>query len=102
MAQAKSVSKSQKVRNMLAKGHDVSYIARTLNVKPQMVYNIRWRMNKKVGLGAIAPNTIVVPPATPEQLFEDAPSKNSRKPRKARQQEKPSFIQRLFAAFRGW
>ena len=97
MAQYKPTSKSQKVRNMLAKGHDVSYIARTLNVKPQMVYNIRWRMNKKAGLGAI-----VVPPTTPEQSIEDAPSKNSPKPRKARQQEKPSFFQRLFAAFRGW
>ena len=100
MAQYKPTSKSQKVRNMLAKGHDVSYIARTLGVKPQMVYNIRWRMNKKAGLGAI-----VVPPTVPEQTVVDTQSTDSPAPRKAKIQERP-FVNRVFARvvafFRGW
>lgn len=99
MAQANKVSKSQKVRNMIAKGHDVAYIAKTLGVKPQMVYNIRWRLNKKSGLGAIAP-TVIVPPATPEQLYTES---QDSKPRKVGGTEaKQSFIGRLVSFFRGW
>lgn len=105
MAQANKVSKSQKVRNMLTKGHDVAYIAKTLSVKPQMVYNIRWRMNKKAGLGAIAtnnPNTVIVtPPSTPEQLYQEQLSEQ-KQILNTKKESSPSLIQRIVAVFRGW
>jgi hypothetical protein len=50
---AKKQSMAQRVRNMIDRGYSNKTIIEKLGVKPQMVYNIRYIMNKERGLGAI-------------------------------------------------
>lgn len=50
---AKKQSMAQRVRNMIDRGYSNKTIIEKLGVKPQMVYNTRYTMNKERGLGAI-------------------------------------------------
>ena len=52
MAKAK-ISKSQRIRNMLKDGKTPKEIAQACNVTPQVVYNIRYVMNKKGGIATL-------------------------------------------------
>lgn len=55
MAKPKIVQKSmsQRVREMIDRGHTNKTIIERLNVKPQVVYNMRYQINKARGLGSI-------------------------------------------------
>jgi hypothetical protein len=44
---------SQRVREMIDRGHTNKTIIERLNVKPQVVYNMRYQINKARGLGSI-------------------------------------------------
>lgn len=50
---AKKLSTSEKVRRMIEQGHTNKAIVDRLGVKPQIVYNLRYQMNKARGLGAL-------------------------------------------------
>lgn len=52
---SKKQTASERVRMMIEKGYTNKHIIERLHVKPQMVYNIRYQLNKKRGLGAIKP-----------------------------------------------
>jgi hypothetical protein len=52
MAKAK-ISRSQRIRNMLKDGITPKEIAQACGVKPQVVYNIRYMMNKKGGIATL-------------------------------------------------
>ena len=56
---------TQRVRRMINSGHSNKAIIEKLGVKPQMVYNIRYKMGKKKGLGALP-----VKVAAPEPVAE--------------------------------
>lgn len=78
----KKMSTAAKVRRMIEKGYTTKDIAEKLKVKPQVVYNIRYQVNKERGLGAIgkpAPTPadgIGTPPPKPTK-----PTKPTRKVR---------------------
>ena len=44
---------AHKVRNMIEQGHTTKEIVAKLKVKPQIVYNMRYQVNKAKGLGSI-------------------------------------------------
>jgi len=50
---AKQKPMSQRVREMIDRGHNNKTIIERLGVKPQVVYNVRYQINKARGLGAI-------------------------------------------------
>lgn len=49
----KPTSTAAKVRDMIHRGYNNKTIIDKLGVKPQIVYNTRYQMNKERGLGAI-------------------------------------------------
>ena len=51
----KPISMSGQIRKMIDRGCTNKTIIEKLGVKPQIVYNIRHKMNRDRGLGAIAP-----------------------------------------------
>lgn len=67
---------SHKVRNMLEQGYATKEIVAKLKVKPQMVYNMRYQINKAKGLGAIG-----TPAPVPTEGIGTPPKKPSRKVR---------------------
>ena len=50
---SKQKSMSQRVREMIDRGHTNKAIIEKLGVKPQVVYTLRYQINKERGLGAI-------------------------------------------------
>jgi hypothetical protein len=58
----RNTSMAQRVRRMILSGHSNQAIIEKLHVKPQVVYNIRYKLGKKKGLGALP---LV---ATPQQV----------------------------------
>ena len=50
---AKRLSLAQKVRRMVEKGYTTQDIVAKLKVKPQVVYNVRYQINKGKGLDAL-------------------------------------------------
>lgn len=73
---SKRVPMSHKVRNMLEQGHSTKEIVAKLKVKPQMVYQLRYNLNKAKGLGAIG-----TPAPVPSAGIGAPPKKPSRKVR---------------------
>jgi hypothetical protein len=82
----KKKSVSQRVRELIEQGHNNKYIVDKLKCKPQVVYNVRYQINKSKGLGALgtqgtgisAPplvNPAPYKPITNEELFGHAPVK---------------------------
>lgn len=67
---------SHKVRNMLEQGYATKEIVAKLKVKPQMVYNMRYQINKAKGLGAIG-----TPAPVPTEGIGTPPKKATRKVR---------------------
>lgn len=57
----RKLSVAEKVRRLIDQGHTNKAIVDKLNIKPQVVYNIRYQVNKARGLGAIGKTT--PPPA---------------------------------------
>jgi hypothetical protein len=49
----KKKSVSQRAREMIEQGHNNKYIVAQLKCKPQVVYNVRYQINKSKGLGAL-------------------------------------------------
>lgn len=47
------LSTAEKVRRMIDQGHNNKAIIEKLGIKPQIVYNMRYQINKARGLGAI-------------------------------------------------
>jgi hypothetical protein len=72
---AKQKSMSQRVREMIDRGYPNKTIIEKLGVKPQVVYNLRYQINKERGLGAIGK------PAPRPSAGIGAPPKRTRKPR---------------------
>jgi hypothetical protein len=60
-----NTSMSARIRRMVAAGYSNQHIIATLHVKPQIVYNMRYRMGKKKGLGAL-PVKVKSPEPTPQ------------------------------------
>ena len=63
----KKKSVSQRVRTLIEQGHNNKDIVAQLKCKPQVVYNVRYQINKSKGLGALSQQGtgISAPPATP-------------------------------------
>lgn len=76
MAKPKTVQKSmsQRVREMIDRGHTNKAIIERLNVKPQVVYNMRYQINKARGLGSIGK-----PAPKPAEGIGTPPKRKSRK-----------------------
>ncbi len=58
-----NTSMTQRVQRMIAAGYTNQQIISKLQVKPQIVYNIRYKMGKKKGLGALPIKTTTPTPA---------------------------------------
>ena len=54
---SKKLSTAEKVRRMIDQGHTNKAIIDKLGIKPQVVYNMRYQINKARGLGAIGQAT---------------------------------------------
>jgi hypothetical protein len=65
---------SQRVREMIDRGHNNKTIIERLGVKPQVVYNMRYQLNKARGLGAIGK-----PTPKPAEGIGTPPKRKSRK-----------------------
>jgi len=50
----KKKSVSQRVRTLIEQGHSNKDIVAQLKCKPQVVYNVRYQINKSKGLGALS------------------------------------------------
>lgn len=50
---AKRLSLARKVRRMVEDGYTTKDIVTKLKVKPQVVYNVRYQINKAKGLGSL-------------------------------------------------
>jgi len=76
MVKPKTVQKSmsQRVREMIDRGHTNKTIIERLNVKPQVVYNMRYQINKARGLGSIGK-----PAPKPAEGIGTPPKRKSRK-----------------------
>ena len=63
----KKKSATQRVRELIEQGHNNKFIVDKLKCKPQVVYNVRYQINKTKGLGALQQQGtgISAPPATP-------------------------------------
>jgi hypothetical protein len=77
----KKKSVSQRVRELIEQGHNNKYIVSKLQCKPQVVYNVRYQINKSKGLGALGTQGtgISVPPPykpiTADEMWGSAPVK---------------------------
>lgn len=49
----KKKSATQRVRELIEQGHNNKFIVDKLKCKPQVVYNVRYQINKSKGLGAL-------------------------------------------------
>jgi len=49
----KKKSATQRVRELIEQGHNNKFIVDKLKCKPQVVYNVRYQINKTKGLGAL-------------------------------------------------
>jgi hypothetical protein len=47
------ISTNERIRRLVVAGYSNKHIIEKLNVKPQLVYNMRYQINKGRGLGAI-------------------------------------------------
>ena len=82
----KAKSRSQKIRELIERGFTTRYIVEKMNVKPQIVYNLRYELNKQRGLGALprrkvrAGTGIAVPDVVTINLAPAAPAAPPEKP----------------------
>jgi hypothetical protein len=85
---------SQRVRTLIEQGHNNKDIVAQLKCKPQVVYNVRYQINKSKGLGALgqqgtgisAPLVWSPPPLMPMPITMEEP---------------PTLWQRIKGWFRG-
>ena len=70
---SKKLSRAGKVRKLLAEGKTPREIATQMKITPQAVYNIRYQMNKKGGLGALKPMITAPKNKRVSKVAEDAP-----------------------------
>ena len=63
----KKKSLTQRARELIEQGHNNKYVVAQLKCKPQVVYNVRYQINKSKGLGALKKQGtgIHTPPTTP-------------------------------------
>ena len=87
----KKKSATQRVRELIEQGHNNKFIVDKLKCKPQVVYNVRYQINKTKGLGALsqqgtgisAPplvNPAPYKPITADEMFGRAPVKAEGEP----------------------
>ena len=94
---AKKLSRAGKIRKLLSEGKTPREIATQMKITPQIVYNIRYQMNKKGGIGALKPvinarkKAVVKEEPIPEFLREKIPALNETKP-KLTADEKSSLV----------
>ena len=94
------ISRTTKIRGMIAEGFTTKDICEKLRCDPQSVYNLRWQMRRAQGLGALAstdtptdtPTGTPTGTAAPAQRV-DASSERSAAPFVG--QPKPTFWQRM-------
>lgn len=60
----KQKSASKKIRDMVEAGVATKTIVERLGVKPRTVYNVRYQLNRRKGLGALPVTTTAKPTAT--------------------------------------
>lgn len=90
----KKKSPTQRVRELIEQGHSNKDIVAQLNCKPQVVYNVRYQINKTKGLGALGQREtgISTPPMwSPPPLM----------PMPITMEEPPTLWQRIKGWFRG-
>ena len=90
----KKKSPTQRVRELIEQGHSNKDIVAQLNCKPQVVYNVRYQINKSKGLGALGQRKtgISTPPMwSPPPLM----------PMPITMEEPPTLWQRIKGWFRG-
>jgi hypothetical protein len=109
----KKMSTTARVRRMIDQGHTNKAIIEMLGVKPQVVYNTRYQVNKARGLGAIG----AIAPAPAEGIGAPPPKRKytrrvkagtginppaaSPEPFAITMYEKPTLWQRVKGWFRG-
>ena len=68
-------SKSQKIREMIARGMTTQAICAATHVKPDFVYTIRWQMRRKEGIGSLPVKPAAhTPKAKPNKANKPTPS----------------------------
>ena len=85
---------SQRARTLIEQGHNNKFIVDKLKCKPQVVYNVRYQINKSKGLGALQQQGtgISTPPMwSPPTLL----------PMPITMEEPPTLWQRIKGWFRG-
>ena len=90
----KKKSVSQRVRTLIEQGHSNKDIVAQLKCKPQVVYNVRYQINKSKGLGALqqqGTGISVTPAWSPPALM----------PMPITMEEPPTLWQRIKGWFRG-
>ena len=90
----KKKSVSQRVRTLIEQGHSNKDIVAQLKCKPQVVYNVRYQINKTKGLGALnqqGTGISVTPAWSPPPLM----------PMPITMEEPPTLWQRIKGWFRG-
>ncbi len=111
----KKKSVTQRVREMVEQGHHNKYIVDKLKCKPQVVYNVRYQINKSKGLGALgtqgtgisAPalvNPAPYKPITADEMWGSAPVKAEGEPVYmpiTMVEPKPTLWERIKGWFRG-
>lgn len=104
----KKKSATQRVRELIEQGHNNKFIVDKLKCKPQVVYNVRYQINKTKGLGALGQQGtgISAPapykPITADEMFGRAPVKAEGEPvYPITMEEPPTLWQRIKGWFRG-
>ena len=97
----KKKSVSQRVRTMIEQGHSNKDIVAQLKCKPQVVYNVRYQINKSKGLGALSQQGtgISAPPATP--VWNPPAIMHAPEVLPITMEEPPTLWQRIKGWFRG-
>jgi hypothetical protein len=102
----KKKSVSQRVRELIEQGHNNKFIVDKLKCKPQVVYNVRYQINKSKGLGALGTQGtgISAPPVwSPPPLLPVPPVKAEGEPVYpiTMFEPKPTLWERIKGWFRG-
>lgn len=90
----KKKSVSQRARDLIEQGHNNKFIVDKLKCKPQVVYNVRYQINKSKGLGALQQQGTGI--SAPPMWNPPAPL-----PMPITMEEPPTLWQRIKGWFRG-
>jgi hypothetical protein len=93
----KKKSVSQRVRTLIEQGHSNKDIVAQLKCKPQVVYNVRYQINKSKGLGALQQQGTGISVLATTPVWSPPPLM----PMPITMEEPPTLWQRIKGWFRG-